>query len=62
MGQFLLVMMINFLYMYEQLIDEAKRSFLREEELEKIFFDAIDNQRFDDWQWAVRECYLQLKK
>lgn len=48
--------------MYEQLIEEAKRSFLREEELEKIFFDAIDNQRFDDWQWAVKECYLQLKK
>lgn len=47
---------------YENMIENAKLSFQKEIELEKVLYDAIDNQKFDDWKWAIKECYLQLKK
>jgi hypothetical protein len=46
---------------YEEEIDNAQMSFVPEKELEKILFDAVDNQRFYDWQFAIKECYLLLK-
>ena len=46
---------------YEDLIQNAKHSINKKEELEKIFMDAIDNQTYDDYQWAIKECHLQLK-
>lgn len=47
---------------YEDLINHSKLSFTKEADLESILYDAVDNQTFDDWQFAIRECYLQLKK
>ena len=45
---------------YEPMIDEAKLSFLRNEELLKV----VDTVCFDNWLdkksiWAIRECFLQ---
>jgi len=47
---------------YEELIENAKLSFMKEVELEKILFDAVENQKYDDWQFAIKECHLQLKQ
>jgi len=45
---------------YEELIENAKLSFHKEDELRFIFIDAIENQKYDDWQFAIRECHALL--
>lgn len=46
---------------YEDLIQNAKLSFNDKNKLEMILMDAIFNQTYDDYKWAIKECYLQLK-